>query len=171
MAQPVRDVLTSHTISASSAGSLTRKILCTNPTSKPHFRPQYRPSARHQASRHVVRGQQLVTRMGLKVVETYNADFELQPDAEQALHNLLGSEAFCRQVVQQCQLAESTKVTFTGKLFQPVPWSVNSRKGMPPEFEKFADDPSFTVINIPPNFMFQAKVFKPSRLCAIYQHV
>ena len=109
--------------------------------------------------------------MGLKVVENFNAEFELQPEAKEALHSLLGSEAFSKQVVQQCQLADDVKVEFTGKLFQPVPWSVNSRKGMPPELEKYADDPDFTVINIPPNFMFQAKVFKPSRLCAIYKHV
>lgn len=118
-----------------------------------------------------VRGQRIVTRMGLKMVENFSAEFELQPDAEQALKNLLSSEGFCSQVVQQCQLAEGTTVKFTGQLFQPVPWSVNTRRGMPAEFEKYADDPSFTVINIPPNFMFQAKVFKPSRLCAIYEHV
>ncbi|KAA6425655.1 MAG: hypothetical protein FRX49_04552 [Trebouxia sp. A1-2] len=35
---------------------------------------------------------------------------------------------------------------------------------MPPEFEKYSDNPKFTIINIPPNFMFQAKIFKPSRL-------
>lgn len=130
-----------------------------------------RRTKRRHSVRPVVRGEKVVTRMGLKLVENFSADFELQPEAEQALHSLLSSEGFCSQVVQQCQLPDSTKVKFSGQLFQPVPWSVNTRRGMPAEFEKYADDPSFTVINIPPNFMFQAKIFKPSRLCAIYQHV
>jgi len=107
--------------------------------------------------------------MGLKIVENFNAAFELQPEAENALHKLLSSEAFCQQVVKECQLAEDSKVKFSGQLFQPVPWSVTTRKGMPAEFEKYSDNPKFTIINIPPNFMFQAKVFKPSRLCAIYE--
>ena len=107
--------------------------------------------------------------MGLKIVENFNAAFELQPEAENALHKLLSSEAFCQQVVKECQLSEGSKVKFSGQLFQPVPWSVTTRKGMPSEFEKYSDDPKFTIINIPPNFMFQAKVFKPSRLCAIYE--
>ena len=111
----------------------------------------------------------IVTRMGLKIVENFNSAFELQPDAEDALHKLLSSEAFCQQVVKECQLAESSKVIFSGQLFQPVPWSVTTRKGMPAEFEKYSDNPKYTIINIPPNFMFQAKVFKPSRLCAIYE--
>ena len=107
--------------------------------------------------------------MGLKIVENFNSAFELQPEAEDALHNLLSSEAFCQQVVKQCELAEGSKVKFSGQLFQPVPWSVTTRKGMPAEFEEYSDNPNFTIINIPPNFMFQAKVFKPSRLCAIYE--
>ena len=109
--------------------------------------------------------------MGLKIVENFNAAFELQPEAEAALHQLLGSETFCQQVVKECQLPEGSKVRFSGQLFQPVPWSVTTRKGMPAEFEKYSDNPDFKIINIPPNFMFQAKVFKPSRLCAIYECV
>ena len=60
-------------------------------------------------------------------------------------------------------------LTFTGQLFQPVPWSPNSTKGMPKEFEHLHADPSYIFINVPPNFMFQAKIFRPSRLCAIYR--
>ena len=58
-----------------------------------------------------------------------------------------------------------------GMLFQPVPWSVNTKRGCPPQYEQFLDSPSHVVINVPPNFMFQAKIFKPSRLCTIYKHV
>jgi len=71
--------------------------------------------------------------MGLKAVETFNASFELQPEAETAIHQLLASQAFCQQVVKECQLEEGSEVKFSGQLFQPVPWSVTSRKGMPPE--------------------------------------
>lgn len=112
-----------------------------------------------------------VTQLGLKAVETFNASFELQPEAETALHQLLASQAFCKQVVKECRLEEGSEVKFSGQLFQPVPWSVTSRKGMPPEFEKYSDNPEFTIINIPPNFMFQAKIFKPSRLCAIFERL
>ena len=64
-----------------------------------------------------------VTQMGLKAVETFNASFELQPEAETALHQLLASQAFCKQVVKECQLEEGSEVKFSGRLFQPVPWS------------------------------------------------
>ena len=102
-------------------------------------------------------------------------------------------------------------MTFTGMLFQPVPWSMQTKKGMPADFEKYAADAEYVIINIPPNFMFQvrtivcqsaisssgmllmqctclldlrragmaikevrcslmqAKIFKPSRLCAIFR--
>ena len=58
-----------------------------------------------------------------------------------------------------------------GMLFQPVPWSVNTKRGCPPQYEQFLDSPSHVIINVPPNFMFQSKIFKPSRLCTIYKHV
>ena len=40
---------------------------------------------------------------------------------------------------------------------------------MPQEFEKYHADSAYVVINVPPNFMFQAKIFKPSRLCAFFK--
>jgi hypothetical protein len=42
---------------------------------------------------------------------------------------------------------------------------------MPPEFEQYHDSPHHAIINVPPNFMFKAKVFKPSRLCAVYRKI
>ena len=140
--------------------------------SLPHF--VYRRCHHHH---HIVRFRsqsprrcaRLRTQAGLKIVENFNAAFELQADAEAALHKLLSSESFCQQVVKECHLSEASQVKFSGQLFQPVPWSVTTRKGMPAEFEKYSDNPKYTIINIPPNFMFQAKVFKPSRLCAIYE--
>jgi hypothetical protein len=42
---------------------------------------------------------------------------------------------------------------------------------MPAEYEQYLDDPTYAIINVPPNFMFKAKIFKPSRLCAIYKTI
>ena len=48
-------------------------------------------------------------------------------------------------------------MTFTGMLFQPVPWSMQTKKGMPADFEKYAADAEYVIINTPPNFMFQVR--------------
>ena len=74
------------------------------------------------------------------------------------------------QVVWECQLGDAAELEFADILFQPVPWSVSSKRGMPAELERYADDPEhYTIINVPPNFMFASKIFKPSRLCAVYR--
>ncbi len=74
------------------------------------------------------------------------------------------------QVVRECQLGDGAELEFADILFQPVPWSVSSKRGMPPELEQYADDPDhYTIINVPPNFMFASKIFKPSRLCAVFR--
>ena len=44
-------------------------------------------------------------------------------------------------------------------------------QGMPAEYEQYLEDPNYAIINVPPNFMFKAKIFKPSRLCAVYKAV
>ena len=33
----------------------------------------------------------------------------------------------------------------------------------------YQEDENYLIINVPPPFMFKAKVFNPNRLCAIYQ--
>jgi len=134
--------------------------------------------------------------MGIKAVESYDGAFQLADASEQQLKALLSSPAFCAQVrptcflicqqqrphfshraeltlrtaqvVKQCSLPETAAVAFADVLFQPVPWSPTTRKGMPQEFERYHGSPEFAIINVPPNFMFQAKIFKPSRLCAVY---
>ncbi len=70
-------------------------------------------------------------------------------------------------MVKQCSLPETAAVAFADVLFQPVPWSPATRKGMPQE--RYHGSPEFAIINVPPNFMFQAKIYKPSRLCAVYR--
>jgi hypothetical protein len=106
--------------------------------------------------------------MNLKIIENFDSSFELQPEAKKQLFSLLTSQKFRQQVSQQCQ---GNEVEFTELLFQPVPYSINTPKGMPKEFEVYHQSENHLIINVPPNFMFQAKIFKPSRLCAIYRKV
>lgn len=56
---------------------------------------------------------------------------------------------------KETQQPDGTQVEYTGILFQPVPWSPTTKKGMPQEFEKYHADPDYVMINIPPNFMFK----------------
>jgi hypothetical protein len=102
----------------------------------------------------------------LRIIEDYDSSFSLNPEAKQALFELLNSESFLSQVAEQLSW---TAVEFTELLFQPVPYSSTTPKGMPALFEKYHQSPDYAIVNVPPNFMFKAKVFSPSRLCAIYR--
>jgi hypothetical protein len=106
--------------------------------------------------------------MILKIIENYDASFTLEPNAKVTLFSLLTGESFLEQVSQQVQ---GTEIEFTGLLFQPVPYSSKTPKGMPVEFEKYHHSEEYLIINVPPNFMFKAKIFQPSRLCAIYHKI
>ena len=70
-----------------------------------------------------------------------------------------------------------------GVLFQPVPWSPTTTKGMPPDIEeRYYNKPGYTLINVAPNHIFLAQkayaaehgddatAFLPNRLCAVYRH-
>ncbi len=104
--------------------------------------------------------------MKIKIIEHYDSSFTLADDAKETLFILLNHEQFTAKVSEQVQ---GQKVEFTELLFQPVPYSKTTPKGMPKEFESYHENPDYIIVNIPPNFMFQAKIFKPSRLCAIYK--
>jgi hypothetical protein len=106
--------------------------------------------------------------MPLKIVQNFDGSFTLEAEAQKTLFNLLTSEGFLNQV---CQQLRCEQLKFTELLFQPVPYSLTTTKGMPAEFEKYHESDEYAIINVPPNFMFSAKIFKPSRLCAIYQKV
>lgn len=106
--------------------------------------------------------------MGLKVVKNFDTSFALNPEAKDILCSLLKNQAFTDQLRQRLQ---ENEIVFTNLLFQPVPYSQHTPKGMPPEFERYHGSDDYIIINVPPNFMFQSKIFKPSRLCAIYQKV
>ena len=104
--------------------------------------------------------------MRLKVVDQVDSGFTLEPDAQTTLFDLLRSEEFYQQI---CKGTGAVRVEFTEKLFQPVPYSLTTPKGMPAEFEQYYESKEFVIINVPPPFMFKAKIFKPSRLCAVYR--
>jgi hypothetical protein len=106
--------------------------------------------------------------MPWKIVQNFDSSFTLEPEAQENLYKLLTSESFLAQI---CQQANCEKVEFTELVFQPVPYALSTPKGMPAEFEKYHQSDEYTIINIPPNFMFTAKIFRPSRLCAIYQKI
>ena len=106
--------------------------------------------------------------MGLKIVKNFDTAFTLNPEAKEVLCSLLTNKTFTDQLSQKLH---ETEIMFTNLLFQPVPYSQHTPKGMPPEFERYLSSDDYIIINVPPNFMFQSKIFKPSRLCAIYLKV
>jgi hypothetical protein len=106
--------------------------------------------------------------MKIKVIENFDGSFTLDPEAKIILFSLLTGEKFLQQVAEQANCQE---LTFTEILFQPVPYSAGTPKGMPTEIEQYHQSPAHLIINVPPNFMFAAKIFQPSRLCAIYQKI
>lgn len=104
----------------------------------------------------------------LKIVNKFDSSFVLDSEARSRLFSLLTSENFLKQIVEQVKWQ---KAEFTELLFQPVPYTTAAPKGMPPELEKYHESEDYVIINVPPNFMFKAKIFNPSRLCAIYRKV
>ncbi len=106
--------------------------------------------------------------MALKIIDHYDSSFTLEPDTQVNLFALLKGETFLSQIAEQLHCS---KVEFTELVFQPVPYTVSTPKGMPQEFEPYYNSADHAIINVPPNFMFKAKVFKPSRLCAVYRKI
>jgi hypothetical protein len=96
----------------------------------------------------------------------FDGSFELEESKKEQLFKLLESQAFQQQI---CQNAGCPKVTFLSLIFQPVPYSENTPHGMNREFEPYFTSKEHIIINVPANFMFQAKIMQPSRLCAIYR--
>ncbi len=96
----------------------------------------------------------------------FDGYFNLEKSKEEQLFKLLENQAFQQQI---CQNAGCEKVTFMALIFQPVPYSENTPHGMNREFEPYFKSQVHIIVNIPANFMFQAKITQPSRLCAIYR--
>jgi hypothetical protein len=105
--------------------------------------------------------------MKIRIVEDFDADFTLDAALRTDLLALLTAPTFTAQVAQELHCSS---VLFTDVLFQPVPYTTATPKGMPADIEAtYHNQPDYAIINVPPNFMFKAKIFKPSRLCAIYR--
>jgi len=113
--------------------------------------------------------QRLVARRGIKWIENFETQLDIPEDRRKALEEFLQNETFCSQVAKETKNEGPEGLEFSGILFQPVPWSPATTKGMPAEYEKYHADPDYSTINVPPNFLFKAQIFKPSRLCAIYR--
>lgn len=117
--------------------------------------------------------------MPLKIIDNFDSSFSLDPDAKTALFELLKNESFLIQVAGEVAnklngdapsgAVYDHRVEFTELLFQPVPYTTATPKGMPAEFQKYYESDNHFIINVPPNFMFKAKISRPSRLCAIYR--
>lgn len=102
----------------------------------------------------------------IRVVESFDASFTLNPEMKETLCALLSSERFLLQIAEMLNVEA---LEFTELLFQPVPYSAQTPKGMPTEFEPYYESKDHSIVNVPPNFMFKAKIFSPSRLCAVYR--
>ena len=111
--------------------------------------------------------------MKIKIIDNFDGNFELKLESKKILFELLRGEEFLNQVRQQVQknTIENIKIEFTELLFKPVAYSKNTPKGMPSEFEAYHNSENYFIINVPPNFMFKAKIFNPNRLCAIYRKI
>ncbi|GMH79932.1 hypothetical protein TL16_g08327 [Triparma laevis f. inornata] len=55
-------------------------------------------------------------------------------------------------------------------LFKPVGYSKDTPHGMPQSiYENYSNSKSHIIINLPPKLLFDAGVFDPSKLCAVYE--
>ncbi len=104
--------------------------------------------------------------MALKVIDHFDGSFTLDPEVKATLFALLTAEPLLMQVAVHLGC---DRVEFTELLFQPVPYSAATPKGMPAEFEPYYTSKDHGIINVPPTIMFQAKISQPARLCAIYR--
>ncbi|CAM9564767.1 unnamed protein product, partial [Phaeothamnion confervicola] len=104
--------------------------------------------------------------MGIKGVQDFDGGFQLLPETEAMLTAYLRHPDMIAEV---CKQAQCEGAEYTGELFQPVPYSARTPFGMPAVMHRFHLDPEHSIINVPPVVMFKAKVFKPSRLCAVYR--
>ena len=67
--------------------------------------------------------------MGLRIVKNFEASFTLDTECHEILFRLLTNKTFTDQISQRLH---ETEIVFTDLLFQPVPYSQHTPKGMPP---------------------------------------
>lgn len=105
-------------------------------------------------------------RMGIRAVSTYDASFTLATETRDTLEAYLRHPDMIEEV---CRSAKCEGAEFLGELFQPVPYSRDTPRGMPAQYERYHLKADYAIVHVPPVIMFKAKVFKPSRLCAVYR--
>lgn len=104
----------------------------------------------------------------VKLTESFDAHLHLDDQQRDALFAALSDPSFCARVSLEATGARKA-VAFDDKIFEPVPWSPATKKGMPPEYEAFAEDKeNYIVINVPAPVTFKANVLG-KRCCAIYR--
>jgi len=81
--------------------------------------------------------------MALKIVENFDGTVALDAEAKATLFALLTGEAFLSQIGEQLKCS---RVEFTSLLFQPVPYSTSTPKGMPAEFEMYHQSDEYAII-------------------------
>jgi hypothetical protein len=71
----------------------------------------------------------------LKIIDNFDSSFSLEPDAKLVLFELLKNESFLSQISSAiADKLNGNRVEFTELLFQPVPYTTATPKGMPAEF-------------------------------------
>mmetsp|Transcript_13968 Transcript_13968/g.20692 ORF Transcript_13968/g.20692 Transcript_13968/m.20692 type:complete len:200 (-) Transcript_13968:66-665(-) len=113
-----------------------------------------------------VKSSRIPLSMGIKAVENFDASFSLTEECLNTLTAYLTHPDMIKEVCKQYNVENAEFME--GEIFQPVPYSSNTPHGMPPNFEKYYLDEEYAIVNVPPVVMFKAKIFKPSRLCAVY---
>jgi len=105
---------------------------------------------------------------GLRIVDAEDTSFSLEAEAEDKLRKFLAHSSMRKEVAEQAGIA-GTELSFTGHIFKPVGYSLTTPHGMPEDLEHFHESPNHIVCHIPPVVLFKSKIFKPSRLCAVYE--
>ncbi|KAG5177833.1 hypothetical protein JKP88DRAFT_202156 [Tribonema minus] len=105
--------------------------------------------------------------MGIKAVRDYDSSFTLSEECTALLTAYLQHPDMAKEVCKQFDLTSAEYVD--GEIFQPVPYSPNTPHGMPLAFERYLNHDDYVIANVPPVVMFKAKIFKPSRLCAVFR--
>jgi hypothetical protein len=124
------------------------------------------PLSAQGASRLTVSGGSL-TLSAIRGIHDYDASFSLSEECATTLQAYLRHPDMIKEVSKQA-VAQSAKFQ-DGMLFQPVPYSAGTPFGMPATFEEYHLNPDFAIVNVPPVVMFKSKIFKPSRLCAVFR--
>lgn len=77
----------------------------------------------------------LIQTRAIRGVESHDGAVILDSVSQDLLTWSMSTREFSDEVVSSCGLPPGSSVKFTGRLFQPVPWSPTTKYGMPQELE------------------------------------